>query len=102
MFSPHMEINILSDNPSSWFVYLLRCSDKSIYTGITTNLNQRIHEHNHSEKGAKYTRGRRPVTLLYQEKLTSRSEASQREYQIKRMKKSAKEQLVKDSMAPVI
>ncbi|MBL4903150.1 MAG: GIY-YIG nuclease family protein [Desulfocapsa sp.] len=97
-----MEINILSAPPTSWFVYLLRCCDNSIYTGITTNLDQRIHEHNHSEKGAKYTRGRRPVTLLYHEKMTSRTEASQREYQIKQMKKSEKEQLVKDSRTPVI
>jgi putative endonuclease len=86
----------LSDNTSSWFVYLLRCSDNSIYTGITINLKQRLHEHNHNEKGAKYTRGRRPVKLVYQEQHTSRSKASQREYQIKQMKKLEKEQLIND------
>ena len=57
---------------------------------------QRLYEHNHSSKGAKYTRGRRPVTLVYIEKLVSRSKAGQREYQIKHMKKSEKEQMVKD------
>ena len=80
----------------SWFVYILRCSDSSLYTGITTNIKQRLHEHNHSAKGAKYTRSRRPVNMAYHEKLSSRSEASQREHQIKQMKKSEKEQMVND------
>ncbi|HID01617.1 MAG TPA: GIY-YIG nuclease family protein [Desulfobacterales bacterium] len=86
----------MSKKKSHWFVYLLRCSDTSLYTGITTNISQRLHEHNHNDKGAKYTRGRRPVILVYTEKLSSRSEASKREYQIKQMKKSAKEQMVYD------
>ena len=86
----------MTDKTPSWFIYLLRCSDTSLYTGITTNLSQRLHEHNHTDKGAKYTRGRRPVNLVYQEKLLSRSEASKREYQIKQMKKSEKEQMVID------
>jgi len=79
-----------------WFVYLLRCSDTSLYTGITTNISQRLHEHNHSRKGAKYTRGRRPVSLVYKEKMLSHSLACQREYKIKQMKKSEKEQIVSD------
>mgnify|MGYP003938240369 CR=1 FL=1 len=77
-----------------WFVYLLRCSDQSLYTGITTNMEQRLHEHNHSEKGAKYTRGRRPVQLVYHEQLTSRSLAASREYQIKRFSRLQKEKLI--------
>jgi len=84
----------LVDKPSSWFVYILRCSDNSLYTGITTNLDQRLHEHNHSSKGAKYTRGRRPVTLVYSEPRESRSLASSREYAIKHLPKRAKELLI--------
>lgn len=84
--------------PSSsyWFVYILRCRDNSLYTGITTNLSQRLHEHNHSAKGAKYTRGRRPVHLVYSEQHPSRSVASSREYVIKRLKKNEKEQLINE------
>ena len=92
----------VSDTPPSWFVYLLRCSDSSLYTGITTNPPKRLYEHNNSNKGAKYTRGRRPVNLVYQEKLASRSEACQREYEIKQMKKSEKEQIVNDFAVPKI
>lgn len=86
----------MSTQKTPWYVYLLRCSDASLYTGITTDISQRIQEHNHSKKGAKYTRGRRPVILVYQEWLSSRSLACKREYQIKQMKKSEKEQIVND------
>ena len=77
-----------------WFVYLLRCSDQSLYTGITTDLTQRLHEHNHTDKGAKYTRGRRPVNLVYFEKVSSRSLAASREYVIKQLSRMEKEQLI--------
>ncbi|HIQ37808.1 MAG TPA: GIY-YIG nuclease family protein [Desulfocapsa sulfexigens] len=86
----------MPDLTPSWFVYILRCSDTSLYTGITTDLTQRLHEHNHNDKGAKYTRGRRPVSLVYQEKSVSRSEASKREYRIKKLSKKKKEQMVRD------
>lgn len=80
---------------TSWYVYLLRCADNSLYAGITTDVERRVNEHNNcNKKGAKYTRVRRPVTLAYQESLTSRSEASQREYQVKQLSKKQKEQLV--------
>jgi len=92
----------MSAKKTRWFVYLLRCSDASLYTGITTDISQRLHEHNHSAKGAKYTRGRRPVSLVYKEKLSSRSLASKREYQIKQMNKSEKEQIVSDYNFPKI
>ncbi|MBU1234017.1 MAG: GIY-YIG nuclease family protein [Proteobacteria bacterium] len=84
-----------------WFVYLLRCSDHTLYTGITTNLEQRFQEHNHSEKGAKYTRGRRPVQLVYHEQQTSRSLAARREHEIKRFSRQQKEQLIKNSSSSV-
>ena len=80
---------------NSWFVYLLRCSDNSIYAGITTNIARRIEEHNHCNKlAAKYTRVRRPVSLVYSEEHPDRSTASKREYQLKRLTKKQKEQLI--------
>jgi len=75
-----------------YFVYMVRCADETLYTGITTDLERRLDEHNNSDKGAKYTRARRPVTLVYSEALASRSEASKREYFIKH-KMSRKEKL---------
>jgi putative endonuclease len=77
-----------------WFVYILQCNDNTLYTGITTNLTQRLHEHNHGSKGAKYTRGRRPVSLLYSEKYPSRSAATSREFQIKQFPRKQKQQLI--------
>ena len=79
----------------NYFVYLLRCSDNTLYTGITTDIEKRIEEHNSSPKGAKYTRGRRPVTLIYSEGCENRSEASKRESAIKKMTKRQKEELIK-------
>lgn len=78
-----------------YYVYILRCSDDTLYTGITTDIEQRINEHNHSPKGAKYTRARRPVKLVYNEKRADRSDASKREYAIKKMSRQEKEALIK-------
>lgn len=78
-----------------WYVYLLRCADNSLYAGITTCLERRVKEHNEcNAKGAKYTRCRRPVTLAYSEKQLDRQQASRREYQLKQLSKTKKEQLV--------
>lgn len=78
-----------------WFVYILRCSDGSLYTGIAKDLSKRVDEHNGDDRrGAKYTRGRRPVELVYREPAASHSEAAQREAQIKAMNRSAKEWLI--------
>lgn len=82
----------------NWFVYILRCKDNSLYTGITTNLMRRIDEHNNKKKGAKYTRSRRPVCLVYQEEYQSRSEASQREYKIKKLPLHKKSKLIMDTV----
>lgn len=82
-------------NIVQWYVYILRCSDNSLYTGITTDLERRIKEHNNSNKlGAKYTRVRRPVSLVYTEDFLNRKTASQKEYKLKRLTKSEKEKLV--------
>ena len=79
----------------AWYVYILKCSDNSLYTGITTNLTRRVDEHNHNDKlGARYTRGRRPVILAYYEQLADRSQASVRERIIKKMPRMKKEALI--------
>jgi len=67
-----------------YYVYILMCADGTLYTGITTELVRRVDEHNGSEKGAKYTRVRRPVSLVYSEEYPDRSSASKREYEIKK------------------
>lgn len=78
-----------------WFVYILRCADDSLYTGIAIDVTRRIDEHNGKlPGGARYTRGRRPVRLLHSEQVASRAEACHREMEIKRLKKSEKELLI--------
>ncbi len=78
-----------------WQVYLVRCRDNSLYTGIAVNVSRRVAEHNSSAAGARYTRGRRPVVLVYQESVSTRSAALKREHQIKKLPKTAKEALVR-------
>ncbi len=80
-----------------YFLYILRCSDDTLYTGITTDLQRRLAEHNSSTKGAKYTRSRRPVALVYTEKFEDRSSASKREYIVKRLSRAKKLALVHNS-----
>ena len=79
---------------NDWFVYMLRCEDNSLYTGITTDVERRVIEHNGKKSVTKYTRVRQPVEVVYQEKAGSRSEASKREAKLKKLKKHAKEALV--------
>ncbi len=78
------------------FVYIVRCKDNSLYTGITKNIEKRIDEHNNSELWAKYTRNKRPVTLVWSTDTTDRSSASKLEREIKKMTKMQKEQLISD------
>lgn len=73
--------------------YILRCSDGTLYTGWTNNLEKRLREHN-AGQGAKYTRGRTPVTLVYAEQHDTKQEAMKREVQIKRLTRQEKEELV--------
>ena len=83
-----------------YFVYMVRCADNTLYTGIATELQRRIQEHNSSDKGAKYTRTRRPVELVYSEEYPDRSSASKREYEIKKkMNRKEKLQLIKNMTA---
>lgn len=76
-----------------WYVYILKCSDGSLYTGITNNLEKRIETHN-SGKGAKYTRGRTPVTLLASWIFETKSEALKEELRIKKLSRTSKEVLI--------
>lgn len=81
-----------------WFVYILRCADDSLYTGITTDLNRRVKEHNENNKsGSRYTRARRPVQLVYREMYNSRSDASKREAEIKQLSHYEKNILITNS-----
>lgn len=78
----------------SYVVYILSCSDETLYTGITTDIQRRLVEHNSSEKGAKYTKQRRPVKLVYSEVLETRSLALKREHEIKRFSRKKKMELI--------
>jgi len=73
-----------------YFVYILKCADNSLYTGITNDLKKRIDSHNNSKTGARYTKSRRPVALVYFEKKRNKSFALKREFQIKKMKREEK------------
>lgn len=75
------------------YVYILKCSDGSYYTGWTTNLEKRVETHN-SGKGAKYTRSRRPVELIYYEEFEDKTEAQAREREIKKLRREEKELLL--------
>ena len=73
----------------AWFVYIISCKDKTLYTGITNNIQKRLRDHTNGN-GAKYTKNRAPFTLMYSEKCSDRIAASQREYQIKKMTRAQK------------
>ena len=83
---------------STYYVYIVQCSDGSYYTGQTDNLELRIKEHNGEGKkpGAKYTRAKRPVVLKHFEKYSTRSEALKREAEIKKMDRAEKEVIIKN------
>ena len=78
---------------AKWYVYMLRCADKSLYTGVATDIDARLATHN-AGKGAKYTRGRLPVKLVYREAVRGRSAALKREHAIKRLPRAAKKRLI--------
>jgi putative endonuclease len=78
-----------------YYFYLLRCSDGSLYAGICIDLNQRVETHQNG-RGAKYTRSRLPVTLVFHEQHRSKGEALRRESEVKNWTKQRKERLVSD------
>jgi putative endonuclease len=77
-----------------FFVYILRCADTTLYTGITNDVAKRLHHHNTTKTGAKYTSGRRPVELVYTETYTTKGEALSREADIKKLSRDAKLTLI--------
>lgn len=86
----------MKSRKSSWFVYIIRCGDLSLYTGIATDVDRRFAEHeSQGPKAAKYLRGRLPLTLLYQQEIGSRSEASKVELRIKSLSRKEKLELIK-------
>ncbi len=79
-----------------YYLYILTCSDRTLYTGITTDLQKRIDEHNGGKDGAKYTRSRIPVILSYCEEYPDRAAASSAEYKMKQLSREAKLVLIKE------
>ena len=80
---------------SVWYLYMLRCGDGSLYTGITTDVEKRLEAHR-AGKGAKYTRGRLPLELAHQEECGSHSDALKREAAIKKLSRKQKEMLLRE------
>ena len=80
---------------NTWKLYILRCGDGTLYTGITTDVEKRLEAHR-SGKGAKYTRGRSPLALVYQETCGDHSAALKREIEIKRLSREEKERLISE------
>lgn len=78
----------------AWFVYMVRCNDASLYTGITTDVARRVKEHQGGGKAAKSLRGKGPVQLVYRHEMPDQSQALQVEYKIKQLPKAMKERLV--------
>ena len=79
-----------------YYLYILKCKDDTLYTGITMNVHRRVKEHNTSNLGAKYTRSRRPVRLLYSSRpFETRAEVSQEEYRVKQLTRAQKLSMIK-------
>ena len=74
-----------------WFLYVVMCNDNTLYTGITTDVTRRLHEHNTCRSGAKYTKARRPVKLVYTAVYENRSAAQKAEYKLKQLTRTQKE-----------
>lgn len=77
-----------------WYIYIVECPDKTLYTGITTDMEKRIKAHNCSNKGAKYTRGRRPVKVVYLSEIKNRSDSLKEEARIKKLSRKEKLKLI--------
>ncbi len=87
--------DLSSDNQNGvWYVYMIRASDESLYTGITTDVGRRFSEHGSTAKGARYFRGRQPLEVVYKEIHADRKSASQREAQIKKLPRKDKLKLI--------
>ena len=82
--------------PVPWYVYILRCGDGTLYTGATDDVGRRLAAHR-AGRGAKYTRGRGPLELVYVEEQPDKSAALRREWEIKRLRREQKEQMIRDN-----
>lgn len=92
-------VELQRKNIMKWYVYIVKCKDESLYTGITTDLQRRIAEHNNDDtKGAKSLRGRRPVGLVYSEEFQTESDAKKREEAIKGWRRKYKLLLIKKGL----
>lgn len=80
-----------------WFLYVARCADGTLYTGVTTDIDRRLNEHNRGNRGAKYTKTRRPITLVYSTVFKGRSEAQKAEYAFKRLTRKEKLKVINES-----
>ena len=101
--------NFLRENPkqvlplptptqiNNWFFYVLRCSDNTFYAGVTIDISRRLNEHNATARGAKYTRTRRPVQVVFNKRFESRSEAQKAEYRFKKLTRKQKESIINAS-----
>jgi len=78
----------------AWFLYVLRCADDTFYTGTTTDISRRIDEHNTKQCGAKYTKARRPVKLVFWQPFENRSKAQKAEYKFKKLTRKQKEKII--------
>lgn len=87
-------MNYMSRNKPTWYLYILKCGDGSLYTGITTDVERRIKQHTEGT-GAKYTRGKGPLKLVYKKRFKNRSLASKREAAIKKLTREEKIKLIK-------
>lgn len=88
-----ISVTNLNHKSTNWTVYILECSDGTLYTGVTNDMNKRIEQHNLG-KGAKYTRARIPVTVVYQEDAPEKGDALKREYEIKQLSRQQKLDLI--------
>lgn len=80
-----------------YYLYILRCADETLYVGITIELERRVKEHNNSELGARYTRGRRPVELVFSKKFPNRTDATKEEFRIKRLSREQKIKIINEA-----
>lgn len=79
-----------------WFLYVVKCNDDTLYTGVTTDVDRRLNEHNSSAKGSKYTKVRRPVELVYWTDFKDRSTAQKAEYKFKKLMRKQKEEIISE------
>ena len=95
MFKTNEVVSSVKEARQTWYIYLIRCSDETLYTGISTDVNRRLIEHQTDRvRGARYLRGRGPLRLVFHRKIGDRSVALRLEIKIKRLNRAAKEQLI--------